>query len=51
MREVIDIQFGSCELLQDIPRLGIEDPKQCLIGKPWNLLSYTMNIVHSIAFG
>lgn len=44
------LQLGSSKLLHDVPWLRVENPKQRLIGKAWDLFSHFVDVVDSVTF-
>lgn len=44
------LQLLSREILQEIPRLGVEDPKERFVREALDLVPYWMDIVHGVAF-
>ena len=45
-----DLQLSGRELLQDISRLIVKDPEQCLIREARDFVPHPVYIVHRIAF-
>lgn len=48
---VLNIQFSGSKFLYDVSRLGVENPKECLIGKVWYFLPHMVDVVDSVTFG
>ena len=48
---VLYLQFGGDEFLEDVSRLGVEDPEERLVGKAWYLLPHAVDVVNGVAFG
>ena len=44
------LQFGGDKLLEDVSRLGVEDPEERLVGKAWYLLPHAVDVVNGVAF-
>ena len=45
-----NLQFGGDEFLEDISRLGVKDPEECLVGEAWYLLFDVVDVVDSVTF-
>lgn len=43
-----NLQFGGDKFLEDVSRLGVEDPEECFVGKAWYLLLDVVDIVDGV---
>ena len=47
---VLHLQFGGDKFLENVSRLGVEDPEERLVGKAWYLLPHAVDVVNGVAF-
>ena len=45
------VQFHGRKFLDDVSRLGVENPKEGLVGKVGDLLTYAVDVVNGVTFG